>query len=428
MSENLYPLKKTEPQSNTSATNPLPITLGDSAAIDAFDRLRVSNPTTLFDSKQLYDTGSLIWDTELNGGGSVAHFPESASVKMNVTSDGDYAIRQTKMRFNYQPGKSQLILTTFTLNPQVDTIKRVGYFNTTGSGDFTAQRDGIYLESSGSNVYLCIEHGSVNKIEKIPQSEWNIDTFGVGEKNPSGYILDFTKSQISFTDVEWLGVGRVRVGFVINGIAYYAHHFNHANIQSGVYMRTPNHSIRYEIYSEGGAGELEHICSSVMSEGGLEKTGIVKSYNIGVSDDVDITSEDITALLGIRLKKGYLDLSVDIEKISTMCDSGANYVWSLYLNPTLSTTPSWNIDRGGVELFRTPTGGASNITITPGTGEILSSGYVSNNQDGSAEPLRTSIRIGSKINEDRDILVLTVAKNEIGGEDFYGSITWRELT
>ena len=43
-----------------------------SAALDAFARLRVSNPTTLFDSKQLESNQPLFWDDAQTAGSGTA--------------------------------------------------------------------------------------------------------------------------------------------------------------------------------------------------------------------------------------------------------------------------------------------------------------------------------------------------------------------
>jgi hypothetical protein len=73
---------------------------------------------------------------------------------------------------------------------------------------------------------------------EISQSSWNGDKLdGTGA---SGFTLDPSKSNILFIDIEWLGVGSVRVGFVINGQLITAHTFNNANSLTTVYMQTAN--------------------------------------------------------------------------------------------------------------------------------------------------------------------------------------------
>jgi len=402
------------------------IKLADSPSIDAFDRVRVSDPFTVFDSKQLYDKGALYWDEELNGTATSSHAVSAASVTMDVAANNDYAIRQTKMRFNYQPGKLQLILCTFNMEAiTANTVKRVGYFNSDTTGNYDTGFDGYYLENDGTDMKLCVaKSGTVNA---VTQDNWNVDNFdGSG---PSGATLDVSKAQILIIDFEWLGVGRVRMGFVIDGIVYYAHYFNHANTVGSVYCSSPNHSIRYEVRSSGGSCALEHICSAVLSEGGVDPQGKVRSYNLGggTTDDVDIASEDKTILLGIRLKDTHLDTTVLLQDMTVMTDSGANFMWEIQLNPTISGTPSWSdVTNSCMQTFRTPTGGGSNITISA-DGEILASGYIAANNDAGTKILENALRLGSTLDGTRDIMTLSIQQVGTTGEDYYGSITWREL-
>ena len=81
------------------------------------------------------------------------------------------------------------------------------------------------------------------------QSSWNIDTFdGSG---PSGKTLivaaNANKTFLIVIDQEWLGVCRLRCGFVIDGVIYYAHQFLHNGLQVQ-YTKTPRISLSYYIY------------------------------------------------------------------------------------------------------------------------------------------------------------------------------------
>src|SRR3990167_311155 len=87
-------------------------------AFDAFSRLRTSHPLSVFDSKQVFDNLPLIWDDqETSGSGtSSAHSANTASSPLSVSaSTAGTRVRQTFRRFNYQPGKAQLVLMTGTL-------------------------------------------------------------------------------------------------------------------------------------------------------------------------------------------------------------------------------------------------------------------------------------------------------------------------
>jgi hypothetical protein len=57
---------------------------------------------------------------------------------------------------------------------------------------------------------------------------WNGDKLdGTGA---SGLTLDLTKPQILWIDFEWLGVGNVRCGFIINGQYIVCHTYQTANV------------------------------------------------------------------------------------------------------------------------------------------------------------------------------------------------------
>jgi hypothetical protein len=267
-----------------SVSGNLPITAGDTASIDAFARLRVSNPVTLFDSQNHYDDHRIHWQTSIDnnsGNASATHSPNTAEVQLYVEDD-DTIIRQTRRYFRYQPGKSQLILVTFVMDSaDAECTQRVGYFDA---------QNGIFFENDGTGYNIVRRSYTTGTAidTQVAQANWNIDSFdGSG---PSGVTLDFSKAQIFLMDMEWLGVGRVRCGFVVDGIPYYAHEFLHANSVTSVYMTTPNLPIRYEIsgtVSLATGKTLQAICSSVMSEGGFQ---IASGLQFSVSNETTLRS------------------------------------------------------------------------------------------------------------------------------------------
>ena len=109
---------------------------------------------------------------------------------------------------------------------------------------------------------------------RIPQADWNVDKCdGTG---PSGFDINITKTQLIFVDFQWLGVGRVRCGFVHNGAMIIAHEYFHSNELDTVYISNPNLPVRCEIRNTGATagGSFDQICSTVQSEGGYQETGI----------------------------------------------------------------------------------------------------------------------------------------------------------
>lgn len=397
---------------------------GDTPAIDAFDRLRVSTPYTLFDSKQLHDKQPLFWDEELGGSATSTHNPTNACTEMSVTANAsDFIIRQTKQRLNYQPGKSQLVLLTY-YGPQIEGItKRIGMFDGTGTNNLTPN-NGIFFECNNEVSWNIAKNGTVT--QSVTQANWNVDPLdGTG---PSRITLDTDATQILIIDFEWLGVGRVRVGFVIDGIIRYVHYFNHANDSSfdSVYMSSPNLPLRFDIQSDGtNSAQLDHICCTVMSEGGLEETGILRSIDTGTTH-VDASSANTTyAVLGIKLKDVYKDTTVLPKFFSMINEDTGAFRWSLQLNPTVASTFTYSdLTNSAVQYA---TGVTANTITTPGL--IIDSGYIAETQKSGSSAARnfeTSLRMGSLIDGTTDELVLCVTPLAADA-DIQASLTFREL-
>lgn len=111
----------------------------DSPSVDAFGRWRVSNPETHFDSKLIFDNDPFFWDdVEFSGSGtSSTHSAATASVTLGVSNTtAGSRVRQTFMRFNYQPGKSQMVMMT-------------GVLNKTGGGTGITRRIGLFDANNG---------------------------------------------------------------------------------------------------------------------------------------------------------------------------------------------------------------------------------------------------------------------------------------
>lgn len=271
------------------------VSIRDGANLDAFSRLRTSAPVTLFDSTLQYDENPLIWYSKTASSGTVTHLPNESAAALAVTStSGSSVIRQTRAYHRYQPGKSQYVTLTFTLGTLAAGFRqRVGYFD---------DQNGIYLEATSGLRFVRRTYTSGSVVNNaVEQASWNIDKFnGTG---PSGITLDPTKAQILLMDLQWLSVGRVRVGFDIDGVIYYAHEFKNANVLTVPYMTTANLPVRYECENTVGAagsGTLKQICCAVISEGGFESD---RGYTFSASNG--ITTIGVTTrrpILSIRPK------------------------------------------------------------------------------------------------------------------------------
>lgn len=310
------------------------ITVGGTSA-DAFGRLRVSPPITLFDSQNRYEKNDL-FDETVAGSATVTYSTNESSVLLNVTAaSGDEVVRQSLRCFAYQPGKSLLVMNTFVMPAAHANLRcRVGYFST---------ENGVFLERSGTSVsFIRRSYASGGVVDtSVTQANWNGDKLdGTGA---SGYTLDLTKSQILWQDFEWLGVGSVRIGFVINGKFIVAHTFHHANILATVYMTTAILPIRFEIKNTAatdGSRTMRQICSTVISEGGYEKKVALQTARMtALNSNVGTT---LVPLMSLRLDPLRLNAVVipDGYKVLPTASASTTFEIQLVKNATL-TSASW---------------------------------------------------------------------------------------
>ena len=344
-------------------------------ASDAFGRLRSSTPLTLFDSSHRYKDNGL-WTTTSGTGGTTAFDANAGLVNLNVTtSSGSEIIRETTKCFSYQPGKSLLVMSTFVMNTAKTGLRqRVGYYGA---------NNGIYLEQNGTSAPAFVERSYVTGAlteTSVSQSSWNIDKLdGTGT---SGLTLDLTKAQILFMDVEWLGLGTVRVGFVINGKLIHCHSFHHANLITSTYITTASLPLRYEIRNTAATASsstLKQICSTVISEGGYELRGLQQAIGTSITSPYSLTvAGTYYPVISLRLKSTALDAIVILTAISLMSAAGtANYVWRVVASAT-TTAGTWTSAGADSAVEYNLTGTAST------GGRVVAQGYFSGSNQSSA--------------------------------------------
>lgn len=389
--------------------------------LDAFGRVRSSAPFTLFDSKLVFDAAPTLWDdAQTSGTGtSSTHDKVNARVIMGVAaSTAGTRVRQTFRRFNYQPGKSQLLLMTFNLNDGGTGItKRVGLFD-----DY----NGYYLERTSTGSRFVIRKNGLAS-ETFEQANWNSDRVdGTGQ---SGITLDFSKTQIMWIDFEWLGVGTARFGFVVNGAFILCHQADHANMATTVYTSSPNLPLRYEI-SNGGTGAaaaLDAICSTVISEGGFERTGIPRTVDRGTTPFVTQNDADVYPILGLRLKSSGTHATILPTGMSLVCTSTAAIRYAVIANPTISgDTVVWtDMPDSAVQYANaTDTTGVENVVSN---GTYLFSGYTQQQNEASVDVRWSGFwGLGTKINGTADELWLCAQRVTGTSETLYASMTFLE--
>jgi hypothetical protein len=418
--------------SPVSTSNPFPVTGSvdielPPIATDAFGRQRMSTPLTLFDSSHRYRDNNL-WSGLVVGTGSTVGFSTAQGLINMTVGVGSTAsvIRETTKVFSYQPGKSLQVLNTFVMNPAKANLRqRVGYFGAD---------NGMYLELDGSTLYFAERSLSTGITTQISQNNWNIDTMlGAGHLNPSGVTLDISKAQILWMDIEWLGLGTVRLGFVVDGKFIHCHSFHHANLITSTYITTASLPLRYEIANTGittSASTLKQVCSTVISEGGYELRGLQQAAGTPVQTPVDLTTAGTYyTVLSIRLKAtpNRLDAIVIMTALSILgITNNAVYNWQVRATGT-SVGGTW-VDAG--------IDSAVEYKIDGGTytgGRILASGYLYGSNQGST-PVDILKEALFKFQLERDALTGTpyelslVASSNSNGADIHGSMDWEEIS
>lgn len=391
----------------------------DSANLDAFGRLRTSELITQLDVKQSIDDQPLILDKETVGTGSATYEQTHSRTNMTTTSSSDAVVVQTKQRATYITGKSQLIFITFAhMDHQTSVDKYIGYFNSSTSSPYTSGLDGLFLKSDGSDYTLEIWRDGV-ATEQQARANWDDPMDGTGK---SKITLDFGKTQILCIDFEWLGVGRVRFGFIVDGQFVPVWSFNNANNKDNVYMQNPNHSIRWQIEQNAGtAGRLEAICGSVSSEGSINE--LAKTFSVNNGTTALSATVAGTKYMGVALRLADPSVFVKIVDVAMLGLSNDAYIWELILNPTIAGSPSWSsVTNSQIEYWF----GATANTVTGGTGTVIANGFGSAESNQTSD-IETAFRLGESIAGTEDVIALVLTPVTTG-LSILPSMGWQEIS
>jgi hypothetical protein len=310
--------------------------------------------------------------------------------------------------------------------PKENLRQRVGYFGAD---------NGIYFEIAGigSTSISFVERSlSTGTETRVPQSEWNGDKLdGTGH---SGITLDTSKAQILWTDIEWLGLGTVRVGFVINGIFIHCHSFHHANLIQSTYMTTACLPLRYEIANTGittSASTLKQVCSTVISEGGYELRGLQQGVGTTITSPVILaTAGTYYPIISLRLKASpnRLDAIVILTALSIMgITNNAYYNWRVLASADTTGGGTW-VSAGVDSAVEYKIDGGS---VTGG--RILAEGYssASNQAVTAVDILKEAL---FKFQLERDGLTGTpyeltvVASASLANANIHASMDWEEIS
>lgn len=397
---------------------PMLRTLPGSNLIDAFGRMRVSEPHTIFDSTFRYSDDISNWDTALVNNGNISHNVSESSMILNVTGiNTDEVIRETKRVFLYQPGKSQLILTSFVMNNAIDNLRqRIGLFDAS---------NGFFLETENENIQIVKRSSSSGVLQetKILRENWNVDR--LDGSGTSKINLDFSKGQILWIDLEWLGMGSVRLGFIVNGSFVTAHVFHHANIENKPYITTANLPIRCEIKNIGTnniSSNLKHICTAVISEGG-QTPKVLTNSAITALTGLNMTTTVFRPLISIRLNSSKKDAVVIPTYSNIYGLQNTPFAYSIIEDATVIGGSWVTQTNSNVEYNVTATGITGGIILMQG---IFMGGTSVQTKDIDFQNFNGSFQLRRKLNGVCETFVIA-AKATTNNDDAVASLIWSEF-
>jgi hypothetical protein len=401
------------------------VTIKDSANLDAFSRLRVSNPLILHNSQFTYDLAPVIMEQIVTGtGASITHDGTNRCALMTFASTptGGKAYMQSYEYLPYQPGRSQLIFVTFNMIAAVaNVLKFAGYSDGV---------NGIEFQLDGTTKQFVIYSASSAGNETVTQSSWNLDKLdGTGA---SGFTLDITKTQILVIDIQALYVGRVRIGFDIGGNIIYAHEFLHANLFASPYIQTANLPVRCGMTCTATVSTtMNFICSAVISEGGTEDINVF-GYTFQQDSGAISVGTGGTHMLSLRPRTTFNSFTnrtrvayIDVE----IYNAGNQPVqWQLCVGQAITGTTTFN------PVNNTYSSSEYNIVggLSGSPAIVIDGGYVASS--GSAKGVtNTDITSRYPITLDaagshRSLGTLTLKATSLSGsQTVYASIKFREI-
>jgi hypothetical protein len=319
--------------------------------VDSFGRVRVSEPQTVLEAKHINGSDSSVWSDLVSGSATGVEDVSASRFLMSAPANSPgSAAHQTFRRAYYQAGKSQLIEVTFNITSLTNAGDKSAVEWRVGYGDATW---GIFFGGNGNPVGLDDvwikrrRQGGSDPSETVLRSEWNVDRLdGTG---PSGKVLNILTPQIVWFDCEWLGVGQIRCGFIIDGERVLCHTLawnNEVTTPFGPYLPSLSLPLRYSVTSSGaGAGAtpftLAAICGTVKSEGGQESIGRDLTIYRSVIAPLTVTPGSTwIPILGFRLAAATGARSIVRPVNIDVCPiSGNNPMeFGLFRSPTLAGT------------------------------------------------------------------------------------------
>lgn len=375
------------------------VTYDSNHQLDAFSRLRVSNPLNLYEYKFANDVDfDLYWSESLTSGGANTYGGDNVSQELAITTTtGSKAVVQSRRRVQYFSGKSHIFHFTGNFNNvQTGVRKRFGLFD---------DNNGLFFETVDTTLYIVNRSKASGSVvdTRVAQSSWNGDNLdGTGD---SGITADPTKQQLFWIDYAWLGSGTVRWGITIDGMSIILHTESYGNVIDFSYMQTAVLPFRAEIEATGSPAATDSLnitCMALEVEGSPAEIGKVRTKKAGLTEISLTATEQVLVIM--RIDPANLKSSMRLlQWLFTVTSGNKEVVWNLYFNPTITGTPTWVTEPSSV--VQTASNAAS-LTIS-GTPLMVDCGYARVGSEVSSNDVDSDLFLGHDISGTPDTFAFT---------------------
>lgn len=379
------------------------------------------HPQFQYSFEYTVDNTDLLENTVVNGG-SVTQ-ADAMAVLGTSTTTASSAMTESYRHAKYRAGVGGIArFTALFTSPVEGTEQYIGLMDIPGSS--ATFKNGYAIGYNGTT--FGVQRFQNDSLITVAQADWNVDTMGAGELNPSGMTLVHTNLNVFEIRFQYLGAGAIE--FCVEddktGKFVVAHRILYANKEIEPSTHQPNFHFILWVDNKATTSDivLKTASFGYFTEGLTTFIELHQPQNAsGLKEKTSITTE--TAIFTIRNKNIYAGktnfIDIFIENILASIEaSSTNNLGSVRLvkNATLGGTPSYtdiNTTDSVVEIdvAGTTVTGGKEIAVIPLAGKNDKSNFDF-----------TPFKIILKHNE-----TLTVAGKSANSATMNSAGLWREL-
>lgn len=393
------------------------------ATFDAFSRLRVSQPTALFECTFSHDQQSELFTSSSASGGTLSWNSNIISIELNTTTTANSFYGYCTRRYiYYHPGKSNEVIITGNIKGLSSGVERMlGQFD---------NENGFYFKMSNGVMNVGVRSKVTGSIvdNDIPQSQWNIDK--LDGSGPSGITLNtndlWNRQLIFIITYQWLGSGNVNFSLSINGKIIAIHRRYHSGVLTTPYSQTAVLPLRFTQKTLSTLGQTPssmHItCMEISSEGGFSPEGIPRTINTGTGAAKALAGTTMVPILSYRKNSTHIKKPINIMDMSLL-PSADDFLVTLIENGTL-TGDSWVANGGYVDYDISATaitGGIPKVSFW-----IAGANNTAMNYQNSEIFKQKNFDLGCSYDGAASDIMTIVAQSASGAATMRGSINLRE--